>query len=70
VDQIVAPLAAAAADPVATAGVDRAAVLRLQAEVMEVVVFDDEIVPAHLHAHARAVVDVAMPHGIVHAIHG
>jgi hypothetical protein len=65
---IVAPLAATAADPIATAGINRAAVLRLEAEVMEVVVFDEEVVPAHLHAHARAVVDVAMPHSIVHAI--
>lgn len=69
-DQVVAPLAAAAADPVATAGVDRTAVLRLEAEVVEVVVFDEEIVPAHLHARARAVVDVAMPHGEVHTIQG
>jgi hypothetical protein len=69
VDQIIPPLAATAADPIATAGIDRAAVLGFEAEVVEVVVFDDEVVPAHLHAHAQAVVDVAMPHGIVHAIH-
>ena len=68
VDQIVAPLAAAAADPVAPAGVDRAAVLRLKAEVVEMVVFDAQIVPAHLHAHARAVVDVIVRGGVVHAI--
>ena len=36
---------------------------------MQVVVFDDEVVPTHLHAHARAIVNVAMPHGLVHATH-
>ena len=36
---------------------------------MQVIVFDDEIVSAHLHAHARAVVDVIVRGGVVHAIH-
>ncbi len=37
--------------------------------MVQVIVLHDEIVPAHLHAHARAVVDVVVSGGVVHAVH-
>ena len=67
-DEIVTPTSAARTDPVSTTGIDCAAILCLEDNVVDVIPFDFAIVAAHLHTHAGGVVNVIVAGDEIHAV--